>query len=516
MHFNFYFLKHLSKALDKKIGGSYVTSCFTQNKNELLIEFKKNQSLFYIKALLDGEISILTFPESFSRARKNSVDLFKEILHEKVIQVKQVANDRSFILMFDHGYQMVFKLHGKRSNIILCKDGSTNSLFKGNLLGDMTVSEKNLSKSPDQSDQNLIATNFDLKSLFPTFSKDVWSYLKECGFEKETDASKKLFIFKKVLVELEKPEFYISEVNQKLTVLPQNNKEYVRFSDPILAANTFGLHFHKNFYLTREKKLSLSPIRDRLKKGVNYLDKTSRKLTDLRNTRSYQELADILMANLHVSMESNQKQINLLDFYTNREISIKVNPNLSLQKNAENYYRKAKNQTKEIETLAKNIKSKELELENLNGLYKSIEQAQDIKAVRLITKSINVAQQSSGKTENPFIEKTIEGYQVLIGRNAKNNDVLTQKYAHKNDLWLHAKDVPGSHVVIRSRGGENYPKTLVEKAAQLAAYHSKRKTDTLCPVIFTLKKYVNKPKGFPPGMVKLLREEVVMVKPSKE
>ncbi len=97
--------------------------------------------------------------------------------------------------------------------------------------------------------------------------------------------------------------------------------------------------------------------------------------------------------------------------------------------------------------------------------------------------------------------------------NAQRNDELTLKYAYKEDLWLHAKDVPGSHVIIKHQSGKNFPKDVIERAAQLAAYYSKRKTDTLCPVAVTPKKYVRKRKGDPAGMVVVEREEVVMVEP---
>ena len=100
-----------------------------------------------------------------------------------------------------------------------------------------------------------------------------------------------------------------------------------------------------------------------------------------------------------------------------------------------------------------------------------------------------------------------------MGRNAQNNDLLTQKYAHKDDLWLHAKDVTGSHVVIRHRAGQPVPEPVVEHAAQLAGWYSRRQHDSLCPVTVTPKKFVRKPKGALPGQVVVERERVVLVVP---
>ena len=100
------------------------------------------------------------------------------------------------------------------------------------------------------------------------------------------------------------------------------------------------------------------------------------------------------------------------------------------------------------------------------------------------------------------------------GKNAKNNDLLTLKYAKKQDIWLHARDVSGSHVIIRNPQNRTVPAFVIEKAASLAAYFSKRQTESLCPVIVTSKKFVRKTKDLLPGMVIVDREEeVVLVKP---
>ena len=101
----------------------------------------------------------------------------------------------------------------------------------------------------------------------------------------------------------------------------------------------------------------------------------------------------------------------------------------------------------------------------------------------------------------------------MVGKNARYNDELTLKVANKNDLWLHAKDVAGSHVVIRDQAGKKIPREVLEAAAQLAAWYSKRKTDSLCPVIYTPKKYIRKRKGDPPGAVVVEKEDVIMVVP---
>ena len=113
----------------------------------------------------------------------------------------------------------------------------------------------------------------------------------------------------------------------------------------------------------------------------------------------------------------------------------------------------------------------------------------------------------------PYHEFEKSGFKIWVGKNAESNDTLTLKLSFKEDLWLHAKDVAGSHVLIKYQSGKKFPKDVIERAAQLAAYNSKRKTETLAPVVYTPKKYVRKRKGDPPGMVVVERETVIMVEP---
>jgi predicted ribosome quality control (RQC) complex YloA/Tae2 family protein len=113
----------------------------------------------------------------------------------------------------------------------------------------------------------------------------------------------------------------------------------------------------------------------------------------------------------------------------------------------------------------------------------------------------------------PFRQFECDGFLIWVGKSAANNDELTLRHSHKNDLWLHAKDVTGSHVLVKWKAGKEFPKKVIERAAQLAAYYSKLKGSGWVPVSYTLKKFVRKPKGSEPGQVLVDKEEVVMVEP---
>lgn len=107
------------------------------------------------------------------------------------------------------------------------------------------------------------------------------------------------------------------------------------------------------------------------------------------------------------------------------------------------------------------------------------------------------------------------GFEVLAGKNAKQNDELTMKIAAKEDLWFHARHVAGSHVVLRCAGRKEVPYAAIEAAASIAAFYSEAKTQKVAPVSYTKRKYVRKPKGAAPGAVVVEREEVVMAEPKQ-
>ena len=114
-----------------------------------------------------------------------------------------------------------------------------------------------------------------------------------------------------------------------------------------------------------------------------------------------------------------------------------------------------------------------------------------------------------------FKHFTFQEFDIYIGKSSENNDELTQRFAKKDDMWLHARGVAGSHVVIKKKPGLDFPKELISYAASLAAYYSKAKGSGLVPVIYTPKKFVRKPKGANVGQVVVEKEEVILVEPKK-
>jgi len=515
VHNNYYFLRHLSVELHKKLKGSVLAKCFTQNKNELIIGFDQGESDFYIKAHLKPTFCCLYFPDDFSRANKNSVDLFSSLIDKVVKEVKQYENERCFSIVFEDDQKLLFKMHGNRSNIISYNaNNEVANVFNSKLKNDFQLSLENLDRPIDQSEQAFFREEGDLKKLFPTFGKVIKARLNEINFN-EKPLTEKWGIIKNLLEQLEKPEYKIVDRNHNL-YLTLLNEEGLSFTDPIEAINIFFLRYVKTASVRSLKKDVLTQIDKVLKQSKNYITKNKKRLERIKKTNNYSQIADIIMANLH-QIPTGKTEVILEDFYNNNQpIKIKLKKNLPPQNNAENYYRKSKNQTKEIENLENSITNKESLSLEYEMHRETIEEIKDYKSLKkyIDEHNLGIKKAAEKSISRPFHEHEYLGFKIYVGNNAKNNDKMLQGYTSKDDLWLHAKDVSGSHVIIKQQPGKNYPKPVIEKAAQLAAYNSKRKTDSLCPVIVTPRKYVRKRKGDPAGAVIVEKEEVILIEPS--
>ena len=199
--------------------------------------------------------------------------------------------------------------------------------------------------------------------------------------------------------------------------------------------------------------------------------------------------------------------MSLQNYYSDKGeyITIKLDENKSISENIQSYYKKY-NKYKKSEVAAKtqlSIAADEIEYLNsvLNNLV-NIEQYEEIEEIRseLVESGYlkrKILKKGKKKTSKPIHFISSEGFDIYVGKNNIQNDYLTLKFANKQDTWLHTKDIPGSHVIIK---GSNISNVTLLEAATLAAYYSKSKDSSNVPVDYTLVKNVTKPSGAKPGM----------------
>jgi predicted ribosome quality control (RQC) complex YloA/Tae2 family protein len=538
VHQNYYFLKQLAPRLHSELAGKVFIEAFSQQKDELIIIFGENvpkaqegqegqegeeggkgreaeaelTNPFFIKATLTSSFSCLSFPDRFDRARRNSVNLFTEFAGDIVEFVSVCLNERAIQIHFSTGRDLIFKLFGNRSNLIaLNEEGTATQLFNNKLVTDRNLTIASLNRAIDQSWEAFAANGGRFEPLFPTFGKVVNKYLSG-KLEGKDDPAERWAIVQDVLKELESPVFYITRLdNIPALTLFETGEVMEVLHDPIDALNAFYLAYIRLSGLDKEKADIVRFLKKRIQQTDNYLENTFQKLVELENATKNDELANIIMANLHQIPERAEK-VELYDFYRDQPIVVKLKKDLSAQKNAEGYYRKSKNEKIELARLNDSLTAREADKQRLREHLEYIESLDSLREMRAYIKANRLDQGPAAiPVEDLFKKVEFMGYTILVGRNAKNNDVLTKQYATKEDLWLHAKDVTGSHVVIKNQPGKKFPAPVIERAAELAAFYSKRKNDSLCPVIVTPKKFVRKPKGLPEGAVVIDKENVVMV-----
>ncbi len=263
-------------------------------------------------------------------------------------------------------------------------------------------------------------------------------------------------------------------------------------------------------------------IKKEIKKRESLVKKLNKDLENHGDAENWKRFGDLILANL-VNAERLGDKIIVTDYFDDElpKIEIEADANLSLTEAAEKFfkqYTKARNAKVEI---TKRLEIVNSELEKFYNEKARIESAITEKDEEFFKPNEETGKGKSKNLKNKNIESkskarnftSSEGFEILVGKGAKDNDYLTFRVAKSNDLWLHAADYPGSHVVIRSQNKQEIPNKTLLEAAQLAAFYSQAREESKVAVHYTLKKFVHKPKGAVAGLVNLASFKTILVEP---
>ncbi len=259
-------------------------------------------------------------------------------------------------------------------------------------------------------------------------------------------------------------------------------------------------------------------------KNEKKIKKLEATLVESEKAEKYKLFGELLTANMY-AISRGDKETEVLNYYSedNEMVKIPLNPQKTPSENAQSYfskYQKAKNAVTYVEH---EIEKAREEIAYFDSLLQQIESAapKDLQEIReeLMEEGYLKSKQKKGhkkmKPTKPSIEhyEASDGTEILVGKNNKQNDYLTNKLAARDDIWLHTKDIPGSHVIIRSKQPSH--ETILE-AATIAAYFSKAKNSSSVPVDHTLVRYVKKPNGSKPGFVIYDNQQTLYVTPEED
>ncbi|MFC4767408.1 Rqc2 family fibronectin-binding protein [Effusibacillus consociatus] len=258
-----------------------------------------------------------------------------------------------------------------------------------------------------------------------------------------------------------------------------------------------------------------------LEKDRNKIAKFKESIQEAAEADKYRVWGELITASLY-QLEKGQTEARVTNFYEEEmpEVVIPLDPQLSPLENAQAYFKKYNKVKKSIPILEEQIQQTTEQITYLEGVLQMLSTAglQDLEEIReeLEQEGILKATRKPGgqkkkqAASQPERFRSSDGIDIYVGKNNKQNDYLTMKMAHSADTWLHTKDIPGSHVVIRAK---DVPETTLLEAAQLAAYFSKARESSQVPVDYTLIKNVWKPNGAKPGMVLYEAQKTLYVTP---
>ena len=330
-----------------------------------------------------------------------------------------------------------------------------------------------------------------------------------------------------------------------------NSPPFVRGAGGDLSTHTND--FCDRYYSVQTGQIAFQQLHQQISQAIqNQLGKLSIKEKEFLDrlqlstqADDFKNKADLLMAHLHL-WEIGMKEIQLQDFHSDKLMAIPLDPTLNAQQNAQSFYKKHQKQKRAALAIAPLLESVQQEiayLEQVSTAVSLLEQQelsalQEIRAEltqqgylkvtaeyapRTKTSQRNNQKGSKNKSNRTKQEEipdchrftTPNGFEIWVGRNNYQNDLISFRIAGEYDLWLHAQEISGSHVLLRLPAGAIAEDQDLQVAANYAAYYSRARQSDQVPVVCTIPKYVFKPKGAKPGMVVYTHEKIIWGQPYK-
>jgi predicted ribosome quality control (RQC) complex YloA/Tae2 family protein len=386
------------------------------------------------------------------------------------------------------------------------------SLVPGQLKRQLLKSYRGL--SPRVAEEMAIAAGLSPQQSTDTLQPEQWQEL--------------FSYWQKWLTVLEQQQFAPGWLTNGYTVLGWNKTESIDRVQTLL-----------NLYYTSEvNRQQFKQLHHQLnQKLINILKKLNLKANTFRDrlnqsadAESYRHQGDLLMAHLH-ELKPGMKSITLNDFATGEPVKIKLNPEKNPAQNAQYVYKQSQKLKRAKDAVVPLLAAVDGEINYLSQVQTALNQLasenigsnEDLNALaeikeELIQQKYLTAERQTevskvDRDSQPYRLKSPSGCEIWIGRNNRQNDILTFRTAVEYDLWFHTQEIPGSHVLLRLEPGAIASESDLQFTADLAAYYSQARESEQVPVIYTEPRHVYKPKGAKPGMVIYKQETVIWGRP---
>lgn len=519
---SYYELIYLKKELKNKLTHGWVEQIITPFKNQLecfiACQGKRFRLVF---SAAPGNVSLFLDTHRPGKKR-NTIQFFEHIYGVKILGLKIPKYERYFGIEFENGYVLWFRLFGNKANAMLSYQGVIVDMFKNY--------EEEGSREPEDAPHTLFDTSLTnapvlkyLQHLNPLFPKWEYEALIQAHNLNEASPDRILANLKAWSAQKEHQPAFRIVTGGRATLLNEEHLPLPTLKE-LESVNELISYRYKSYArnqrFQQQKRGLIKTLQRQQKRLKSSLHNLSKAQKGVEKASNYEKLGHILMAHAHLP-PPDDAMVELEDFYNpGATVLIPVEAGRTMAENARHYYsrasaslasyKEATERQPRLEKREQQIRAMLEELEKLNQ-YHELENWK--KKHKKELENFGVRKSTKQEESVPFYTFEVGGFQIWIGKNARSNDKLLQ-LSHKEDVWMHARGVPGSHLVIRMKNRKDFPEgSIIEKAASFAAYHSKAKGSKLVPVIVTKRKYVRKQKGGAPGAVLVQKEEVVIVKP---
>ena len=489
-------------------------------KNNLIFQVKDNSTIFYLKDEKDPNTDFQS---------KFLLSLKKHLQNSILINIRQEGFDRIVYFDFEklnqfgdvEKYTLIIEIMGKASNIFLTsKDKILSALYFTSIdVGNRVIMTGARYTLPFE--EKKISPLYLEDENFPFETETFMEKIEGVGRAFALECSQDYHTFKKYLSSY-KPVMYeiinrgkiqkvltyneFSEFNQKENATLENERKYFETLNEGLNAY-FKTTITSNV-ISEKKKNLLKYVDSQIKKFKKIEKNIKVDLKKNENFEKYKNIGDILAANMH-QIKYGMKKITVFDFYNNEEVTINLDPLLSPNDNLNFYYNKYNKGKRTISALDSRFLDIQNEIKYFEEIKMFIEKENDFIGIEEIENELNLSN-SGNKIKNKIklnkskkrelLSFDYKGFQIFVGRNNKENEEISFSKGQPNDIWMHAKDIPGSHVLIL-RNNQKVPDDVLLHAATLACDYSKAKKGDKVTVDYCERKFVKKIKNSKPGNV---------------
>ena len=555
MSFDGLMLHSMTKELQTKLLFGRVNKISHPYNNEIILTMrsqKQNYKLLLSAHATYARCQTTEIPFANPETPSNYCLTLRKYLEGAILtKIQQLQTDRIIFFVFEKRneigdlkqYALILEIMGKHSNLILIDtethkiidcikhisphQNTYRTLLPGSLY-QLPPRTANKINPFDYDEQQLFkflntTSEFNPKMIQQTFEGFALDSAKELSYRLNL-ATQKTPIFQKFINQFEDIEPCCIQNDNKnyLLAFPfqcLTGQEIFFFTLSELCDYYFGTIAEQD-RVKQQMGNVLHHLQKELKKNQQKLPKLEQNLVDADQAEIYRQKGELLTTFLN-EVQRGAYEVTLSNYYNeNQPLTIKLNPAYSPNKNAQKYFQKYQKLKKSVHVVQEQIEQTKAEIDYLETLITEVEMTKPIDLPALI-EELQIMGYVKKQTKNkrpkqtnikPYQYYATDGTSIIAGKNNLQNDQLTLKKAKKDYIWLHTKNIPGSHVIIED--SQPSDETIIE-AAKIAAYHSKYRNSANVPVDYVKIKNIHKPNGSKPGFVIYKQQKTVYVTPEE-